>query len=140
MWERKEIYLLIYSFQLINLLPVLLERPEMGFECLCLRDLPLCGNRDPSVELIICFYLDVPKRAQTQERFLFCDGRVVHYLSVTLWDEFLSLLSQRLKERTFRLKNCILTAKKERVSFTNMWEDETNIIFILIIKTIQTLA
>lgn len=108
-----------------------------------LRDLPLCGNRDPSVELKICFYMGVPKGAHTQEHFLLCDGCVVQCLSVTLWDEFLSLLSLRWKKRTssyFRFKNYILIAKKERVSFANMWEDEINIVFTLIIKTIQMLA
>lgn len=71
----------------------------MGFECLCLRDLPLCGNRDPSVELKICFYMGVPKGAHTQEHFLLCDGCVVQCLSVTLWDEFLSLLPPKAEEK-----------------------------------------
>lgn len=83
-------------------------------------DLPLCGNsqRVPSAELKIWFCIDVPKG--TQQPPLFFDRRVVQHLSLTLYDEFPSLLSQGLKKGAllyFRFKNCILVGKKERVFF-----------------------
>lgn len=115
-----------------------------GLQMFIFEGVFLCVETEtPSVELKTGFYMGVPKGAHTQEHFLFYDRCVVQCLSVMLWDAFLSPLSQRLRKSTlleFRFKNYILIAKKERVSFTNIWEDEINIIFILILKTIQMLA